>query len=546
MRSKQHVRYCAGALNLVLLSCLSLSGSSHREAPAITSSPKVDGTDFYVFNSYEPGREDFVTFVATYQPLQEGGAGPNYYMMDEEARYEIHIDNDGDAVEDLTFRFQFQNDRKDIALSIGPEGNSREIAVPVINVGPIAAGDTGALNVIESYTVGLVAEGTTSLLTQVENGESRFEKPVDFIGEKSIPDYDAYAESFVYDVMIPGCETPGRVFVGQRKDPFVVNLGETFDLVNISTSPLGPEDANKDSLRNKNVTALVIELPKDCLLGAAGNPVIGAWTTASVPTVSLSGGVPVPQFKQVSRLGMPLVNEVVIGLKDKDLWNESVPANDGQFLDYVTHPSLPAILELLFGEAGVKAPTAFPREDLVAVFLTGVEGLNQDGSVAEVVRLNTSIAAVPASEQHHLGVLGGDNAGFPNGRRPGDDVVDVALRVVMGALLPEEVAPNKSLPFTDGAKVSAEMFHHGFPYLTRPVKGSPNDPSITLVVERAADAASAFRPASARFDSESQRIVTGKASETSGFYRLRSDRENVSIRSVSVSDEDVRLGISIE
>lgn len=499
-----------------------------------------------MFNSYEEGREDFVTLVATYQPLQEGGAGPNYYMMDEEARYEIHIDNNGDAVEDLTFRFQFQNESKDIALAIGPEGNTKQIAVPVINVGQIGAGNTAALNVIERYTVSLVSEGGTDLLMNSENGESRFEKPVDYIGEKSIPDYDSYAGSFVYDVMIPGCEIPGRMFVGQRKDPFVVNLGETFDLVNISTSPLGPEDANKDSLRDKNVTALVLELPKACLLGEAGNPVIGAWTTASVPVVSVSGGVPVPQFKQVSRLGMPLVNEVVIGLKDKDLWNASVPANDGQFLDYVTHPSLPAILELLYGEAGVKAPTAFPREDLVAVFLTGVEGLNQDGSVAEVVRLNTEIPAVPASEQHHLGVIGGDNAGFPNGRRLGDDVVDVALRVVMGALLPEEVAPNKALPFTDGAKVSAEMFHDGFPYLTRPVKGSPNDPSITLIVEQAEDASSAFRPAAASFDTATQQIVTGKTDGASGFFRLQSDRENVSIQSISVSEEDVRLGISIE
>ncbi len=194
----------------------------------------------------------------------------------------------------------------------------------------------------------------------------------------------------------------------------------------------------------------------------------------------------------------------------------------------------------------MKAPTAFPREDLVAVFLTGVEGLNQDGSVAEVVRLNTSIAAVAAADQNHLGVLGGDNAGFPNGRRPGDDVVDAALRVVMGVLLPEDVAPNKTLPFTDGAKVSAEMFHDVFPYLTRPVKGSPNDPSITLIVEKAEDATSAFRPATATFDTTTQQIVTGKAGETSGFFRLQSDRENVSIQSISVLEEDVRLGISID
>ena len=541
-------KFLFAGMNTLILSVLVALGSSHREAPDITKSPKVDGTDFYLFNSYESGREEFVTVIATYQPLQEGGAGPNYYMMDENARYDIHIDNDGDAQQDLTFRFQFQNNRKDISLPIGPEGETKDVAVPVINVGQIGAGNTGALNVIENYTLSIVKDGNVELVLNAANDESLFEKPVDYIGEKSIPDYDSYAGSYVYDIKIPGCETPGRLFVGQRKDPFVVNLGETFDLVNISTSPLGPEDANKDSLRNKNVTAFVLEIPKSCLIGEAGNPVVGAWTTASVAkvTVSLAGGAPVPGFQQVSRLGMPLVNEVVIGLKDKDTWNSSIPTDDGQFLDYVTHPTLPAILEILYGEAGVKAPTAFPRNDLVAVFLTGVEGLNQDGSVAEVVRLNTSIPAVPASEQHHLGVIGGDNAGFPNGRRLGDDVVDVALRVVMGALLPEEVAPNKSLPFTDGALVTAKMFHETFPYLVRPVKGSPNDQSITLIVESAENATEPFRPASASFDTATQELKTDKVGADTGFYRLRSDREDVSIDSITVSESDVRLGVSID
>ncbi len=546
---KQHciTKSIIAGISTVCLGGLAVLGSSHREAPEITKAPKIDGADFYIFNSYEEGREEFVTIIATYQPLQEGGAGPNYYMMDEDARYDIHIDNNGDAMEDLTFRFQFQNNSKDIALAIGPEGDTKSVAVPVINVGPIGAGNTAALNVIENYTLSLVQGNQAELVVNAANDESLFEKPVDFIGEKSIPNYDEYAGSYVYEIKIPGCETPGRLFVGQRNDPFVVNLGETFDLVNISTSPLGPEDANKDSLRNKNVTALVLEIPKSCLIGAAGNPVIGAWTTASVPQVTVSGGgVPIPSFTQVSRLGMPLVNEVVIGLRDKDKWNGSVPSGDGQFLDYVTHPTLPAILELLFGEAGVKAPTAFPRNDLVAVFLTGVEGLNQDGSVAEVVRLNTSIPAVPASEQHHLGVIAGDNAGFPNGRRLGDDVVDVALRVVMGVLLPEEDAPNKSLPFTDGALVTAKMFGETFPYLNRPVKGSPNDPSITLLVESAADADGAFRPASASFDAETQELKTAPSGASNGFYRLKSDREGVSIRSLSVDETEVRLGISLD
>ena len=250
---------------------------------------------------------------------------------------------------------------------------------------------------------------------------------MDNIGNKSIPEYDAYANAHIYTINIPGCDLPGRVFVGQRKDPFVVNLGETFDLVNISTSPLGPVDANKDSLYNKNVTSIILEVPKQCLTSAADKAVIACWTTSS----KMENGV----MTQISRLGQPLVNEVVIGLSDKDKFNASEPKDDGaNFLDYVTHPTLPAILELLYGSAGVKAPTTFPRQDLVTVFLTGIPDLNQLG-VGEMLRLNTATPAVAAAQQNNLGVIAGDNAGFPNGRRPGDDVVDIALRVVMGKLL---------------------------------------------------------------------------------------------------------------
>jgi hypothetical protein len=179
---------------------------------------------------------------------------------------------------------------------------------------------------------------------------------------------------------------------------------------------------------------------------------------------------------------MPLVNEVVIGLKDKNRFNASQPRNDGQFLDYVTNPTLPELLEILFGAAGVQAPNNFPRTDLVAAFLTGVEGLNEFGIPSEMLRLNTNIEAVPAVEQNNLGVLGGDNAGFPNGRRPGDDVVDIELRVAMGVLChafpgvfctPAQ-APSGNLPFTDGTLQDASQFDSAFPYLRTPFPGSPN------------------------------------------------------------------------
>ncbi|MEL7187466.1 MAG: DUF4331 family protein, partial [Pseudomonadota bacterium] len=170
----------------------------------------------------------------------------------------------------------------------------------------------------------------------------------------------------------------------------------------------------------------------------------------------------------------PLVNEVVIGLPDKDRFNHSEPADDGQFATYVTNPTLPALIEILFPAA--VAPTAFPRNDLVAAFLTGVDGLNQPLNVtaSEMLRLNTVIAPVTAPQQSPLGVLAGDNAGYPNGRRPGDDVVDIALRVVMGVLLDPTDAPAGQLPFTDGAYVDASFFDETFPYLQTPLPGSPN------------------------------------------------------------------------
>ena len=457
-------------LGLLLAGTVSAAlASSHREAPGITKSPKVDATDFYAFRSYEAGREGFVTFVADYLPLQDPYGGPNFFALDPQALYDIKVDNNGDAKADLTFRFRFQIRNKDLALQVGADGAQRSVAVPLINVGPIAADDTSALNRLETYSVELVLGERTQgeRLHNASTGDTTFEKPVDFIGFKSLPDYEAYAAQRMYDVTIPGCGTAGRVFVGQRDDPFVVNLGETFDLVNLN--PLGPVDGAADTLCGKNVTALVLEVPIACVT-RSGNPVLGAWTTAYLPTPTENGTV----LRQVSRLSAPLVNEVVIGLRDKDRFNASQPRNDAQFLSYVTHPVLPELLQVLFG---VTAPNQFPRNDLVQAFLTGIPGLNATATPAEMLRLNTSIAPRAAAQQSALGALGGDTAGFPNGRRPGDDVVDIELRVAMGALLPSDVAPSGQLPYTDGAAVSAADFEDAFPYLRTPNPGSPADAS---------------------------------------------------------------------
>jgi hypothetical protein len=467
--------------------------SSHRESPFLTQNPKVDGTDFYMFRSYESGRSNFVTLVADYQGLQEGAGGPNFFLMDPNALYEIHIDNNGDAKEDLTFQFRFKNNLQDLQVPV----NGVNVSVPLTNTGGITDPKSPNLNVQESFTLTVVKgdrrTGAAAAVTNADTGAASFDKPVDNIGNKSIPNYAAYAAKHIYNINVPGCSTPGKLFVGQRKDPFVVNLGGTFDLVNIKApaTAFDPAAENKglDSLSNKNVTALELELPISCLTSGS-DPVIGAWTTASVRQARLLNPSPSSDnmsatkeggaWSQVSRLGMPLVNEVVIGLKDKDKFNASKPSGDAQFATYVTNPTLPALLEILFGSAGVKAPTNFPRKDLVTAFLTGVPGLNQPAGVvaSEQLRLNTSTPVTAAASQNRLGVIGGDNAGFPNGRRPGDDVVDVALRVVMGRLCTLNLgcapadAPAGSIDFTDGAYIDATYFDNAFPYLKTPVPGA--------------------------------------------------------------------------
>ncbi len=466
--------------------------SSHREAPFITKQPKVDGTDFYMFRSYETGRQDYVTLVANYQPLQAPYGGPNYFTMDSDALYEIHVDNDGDAKEDLTFQFRFKNTLKDITLPVG----GKNISIPLTQAGAISGVNPATLNVRETFTVDVMRgnrrSGTRTAITNKANGSGTFDKPVDNIGNKTIADYPAYAAQHVYNVAIPQCGD-GRVFVGQRKDPFVVNLGETFDLVNIAAPAVefnaNAEKLEKDDLADANVTSLIMEVPISCLTRGA-DPVVGAWTTASLrqgrlldPTPKgLSASKEGGPWVQVSRLGAPLVNEVVIGLKDKDKFNHSKPENDAQFADYVTNPTLPALVEILFGAAGVKAPTNFPRNDLVAAFLTGVPGLNQQAKVtpSEMLRLNTGIAPVAKGSQKRLGVVAGDAAGFPNGRRPGDDVVDIELRVAMGLLCTINLgcapadAPSGGIRFTDGAFVDDSFFDAAFPYIKTPIPGSPN------------------------------------------------------------------------
>ena len=477
--------------------------SSHREAPFIAGSPQVDGTDLYMFRSYETGRQNFVTLIANYQPFQDPQGGPNFYMFNPNALYEIHIDNNGNGVEDMTFQFKFKNTSKDAVLPVG----AKAVKIPLINSGTISGVNPSTLNVRETFTVDLVRgdrrSGTRTgpnagALTNAAGGSATFDKPVDNIGDKvfgGAGGYATYAAQHIYNVNVPGCATPAKVFVGQRKEPFYIAVGKIFDLFNLN--PLGPEvGGNNNDLEAKNVSTISMEMPISCLTTAT-DPVIGAYTTASLRQSRLVNGSPATglnqaskeggAWTQVSRLGMPLVNEVIIGLADKDKFNASKPKDDGTFIDYVTNPVLPALIQSLFPTA--VAPTNFPRTDLVTVFLKGIDGVNQPKNVvaSEMLRLNTNTVPVASAGQSPLGVAGGDNAGFPNGRRPGDDVVDISIRVAMGALCvltgatdtlkvgckPAD-APAGGLAFTDGVRKTAVNYGTTFPYLTTPISGNFN------------------------------------------------------------------------
>lgn len=520
---------CAAAL-LAAASTAGVHASSHSEAPGTAGAPVSDLTDFYVFNSYEEGREDYVTFVMNMRPLSVSYAGPNYNSLSDQHYIELNIDNDGDAVPDLTFRIspgsraggdvgdvqlvsdqttadsclnfepEFMTERipEGVKLTVGEGANAKNISIPLKFFGPVDEPDDANLNWFEYVTMAAVRPGEDDVNATLagdggDAGSSEIPKAFDYAGTKTFPDYEAYASQFVRDIDLNlggECDDrQARIFVGPRQDSFSIQLGRIFDLVNLV--PIvgeGVADCESNNRLAENVVVTVaLELPRSCLGIDADSGTFGSWATVRklyhVPRDDGSGGEDHVPGEQVSRLGQPLVNELFIGLMQKNLFNALPPTEDGRFLDFVTHPTLPEIINLLFAGAlngGDRiAPTNIPRNDLVQVFLLGLEGINRFGGAAEYVRLNTSIPATPKGSQSNLGVAAGDAAGFPNGRRPGDDVVDVALRVAMGALChlglglcePED-APFGTLPYGDGAPQNAGQFGDAFPYLNTPPPGA--------------------------------------------------------------------------
>ena len=432
------------------------TASSHREAPLIADDPSADNTDVYAFVS--PDKPDTVTILANYIPFEDPAGGPNYYRFDPSARYEIHVDNDGDARDDVTYRFQFKTH----------VGNPNTF---LYNTNQVTSPTDPDLNVKQTYSVTRIAHGSKTVLG------SDLPVPPANIGPRSNPSYDPFQGV----VNLGGGR---KVFAGPRDDPFFVDLGSIFDLLGLRPFnaahliPLAAE-AGRDGVLNYNTHTIAIQVPKTDLLGPPmADGTIGIYASASRPKIRLlrgDGTVDVMgPMVQVSRLGNPLINEVIIPLGQKDLWNASDPKDDAQFLNRYTSPELAGLVNLLYPVLP-DAPTA-GRSDLVAVLLTGVPGLNFTGSVqADLLRLNTAIA--PTTSPNPLGALAGDFQGFPNGRRLVDDVTDIEVRAVAcgyGSILEMalglcNLSPNNVVG--DGVDANENAFLSSFPYVAAPNRG---------------------------------------------------------------------------
>ena len=447
------------AVGLAGLGPMAATASSHREAPLISAIPQYDTTDLYAFRS--PEAQKTVTLVANWLPFEEPAGGPNFYSFATDAQYDIKVDNNADAKPDVTFRWTF----KDHYVS----GNTFLAAT-----GPVTSLTDKNLNYYQTYKLVKIAKGKTKTIVK----KARV-APSD-IGKASMPNYAA--------LRAQATTTPKKgvkSFAGQAEDPFFLDL-RVFDLL------YGGDlsEAGDDTLAGFNVQSVALQVPQRYLAkkgNATKNPVIGTWTTTQKKSTN-------GKWVQVSRLGNPLVNEVVIPLKLKDAFNGLKPTGDAAALKYVTNPELPKLIEAVYG---IEAPKT-PRNDLVSVFLTGVKGLNMPkGKItpSEQLRLNmsTPVTATP----NRLGVIGGDTQGFPNGRRLGDDVIDIALQVVEGELV------GSANDLGDGVDNNDVAFSGTFPYLALPASGSDADPHPS---------AGASAKQSASKESALQRVVPGRQS----------------------------------
>ena len=456
---------------LLLPVCLAatLSAASHREAPITALDQKADITDWYAFVS--PEKPDKVVFILNVDPFLEPSNGPNYFPFDPGILYEMKIDNNHDGIEDITFRFRFQTQYTSPGVFTGYVGGLPGIPPITALSGPGSQG----LNQIQTYTVEMITPTQRLLLN---NGQTLIAVPTN-VGPRTMPNYNSLRSQGVYSLL-----DNVRVFAGTVADPFFVDLGAAFDSLNfrmaagggVLSAAVDADDKNNyapNSLAGFNVNTIALEVPITMLTAdtkvhqaSEAAAVIGTWATTSRRRTSVlrsaSAGETEGAWAQVQRLGNPLINELIIGTGFKDRFSMDAPYNDAQFSSFFLNP----LLAQIFASIGIPVPPA-PRTDLLplvqymAPICPGCSA-TQAGPIADLLRLNTGITPTPFATQKRLGFLAGDTTGFPNGRRPVDDVIDIAARAVGGILAD---AKKYGTPIGDGVNVSSSQLLNGFPWL---------------------------------------------------------------------------------
>lgn len=461
--------------------------ASHREAPITALDQKADITDFFAFVSYNDPTK--VTFILNVDPFLEPGNGPNYFPFDDTIQYSINIDNNNDALAEISFQVQFTTNILAPSVFTGFVGAGNGINAPANSPPPVAPGTpivppaitslTGVgaagLSLMQTYTVTMVKNGVSTPLTNA-NGGQLITVPTN-VGPRTMPNYPALAAQGIYSL-----NNGIRIFAGTVDDPFYIDLGAAFDSLNFRTAAGGgvlsaAADANdnvntaSDYCSGYNVNTIAIEVPISMLTSTgtvlpSTSPAatIGAWGTTARPRTTVRRA-PLPSassgsFSQIQRMGNPLINELIIGTGSKDFWSMSQPVNDSQFASFDLDPLFARVLNAVYG---IAIPTP-PRTDLLPL-VTYAPPIAAPGTpagpIADLLRLNTGVAPTPMASRRRLGLLAGDGAGFPNGRRVSDDVTDIAARVVAGIL----AGPQFNYPIGDGVNTNDVPYQETFPYV---------------------------------------------------------------------------------
>lgn len=477
------------AAGMAALMAVSSFGANHREAPITSLDHPADITDFYAFRSYEPGQTDKVTFILCVDPLLEPANGPNYFPFDPEVLYTIKIDNNNDAVEDIEFQFRFQTEIRAPGVFTGFVGVGTGVAAPSNSPAPVKAGDpvlpaaitsldgpgAAGFSLRQSYTVTMIKDGRA---TEMGSLFKKFAVPSN-VGPRTMPDYPALAAQGIYNA-----GGGIRMFAGTTDDAFWIDLGATFDSLNFRTAVLTADqdgddttNINADDVSGYNVNTIAIEVPITMLTRTgraepATSPAatIGAWGATFRPRVTVRGGdtpSDAASWRQVQRMGHPLFNELIIGTGSKDKFSISQPKDDAQFASFALDPLLARALNAAFAGAVPIPPP--PRLDLLPL-VTYARPIAPPGTapgpVADMLRLNLGVSPTPADNAKRMGLLAGDGAGYPNGRRVMDDVTDIAARVVVGVLTGIATytgAPNNRIG--DGVNANDVPYQTKFPYV---------------------------------------------------------------------------------